>query len=80
MFAENDIAKTGERCYNIKEFGYEIQNVLITHAHQDHYVPISSYLRGDCFAHNKAESHEKIEKLLEGTDIDVAYDGYELGF
>ncbi|MBQ5926331.1 MAG: hypothetical protein IIX01_00225 [Clostridia bacterium] len=79
MFAENDIAKTGERCYNIKEFGYEIQNVLITHAHQDHYVPISSYLRGDCFAHNLAYEKmyfygpENLERIYDA--VALAYGG-----
>ena len=32
----------------------KIQNVLITHAHQDHYVPITVNLRGAPFAHNLA--------------------------
>ena len=32
----------------------KIQNVLITHAHQDHYVPITVTLRGAPFAHNLA--------------------------
>ena len=28
--------------------------------------------------HNQAETHDVIEKIFEGTGIDVAYDGYEI--
>ena len=42
---------------NVLKYGLnlgKIQNFLITHAHSDHYVPISISLRGGCFAHNLA--------------------------
>jgi hypothetical protein len=32
----------------------------------------------DHITHNKAETHEKIEKIFENTGIEVAYDGMEI--
>ncbi len=51
-------ADTGSHCIQYGINLGKLQHVLITHAHEDHYMPTSLICRGDCFAH-----HMKYEKL-----------------
>jgi phosphoribosyl 1,2-cyclic phosphate phosphodiesterase len=60
-------------------FGIElgdIENVLITHSHSDHYVPLLLSVRGGVFAHNM--KHEKI-RFYGPADLEAICDKEEIG-
>jgi ribonuclease BN (tRNA processing enzyme) len=67
---------TSAHCINFgMELG-EIGNVLITHSHSDHYVPIMLGVRGGVFAHNM--KYEKIN-FYGPADLKEICDKEEIG-
>ncbi len=51
---------------------YDVEHILITHVHADHFVPQFLDTRGDCFAHNI--KHEKL-KIYGSSKVKAFFDG-----
>lgn len=75
MDATMGYAPVGEYVYHM---GFEENKILKTELINRGIANANTKFVATHFTHNKAETHDKIEKIYAGTDILVAYDGFEI--
>ncbi len=75
MDATMGYAPVGEYVYHM---GFEENKILKTELIQRGLANGKTKFIATHFTHNKAQTHDKIEEIYDGTDILVAYDGFEI--